>query len=529
MPTAADLNIETLLQLLLIVFAVALVAQRLRIPYTVALVVAGIIVALIPGIGNVQLTPDLILKVLLPILLFEGSYNVPIRRLRRDIAPVLLLAIPGVLLGTIVTGAIVHYALDLRWSVSLLFGALLAATDPVAVLAMFRELGAPKRLSILVEGESLLNDGTAFTLFQVLLVAVVAPAEFSVGHGIVQFVTTVLGALVIGGIIGYAGSLLLRAVDSFQVEITATVLAAYGAYLIADHFEFSGVIATVIVGLFFGNYGSTTSVSPGTVRALSSTWEFLGFVANSLIFLFIGIQLDPRRFFGVWWFIVIAFIAIQVGRAVVVWLLTPLVRGELKIPWRYRPAMFWGGLRGALSLALILSLPYQINSGASFPDRDLLQLVTFGVVGLSLLLQGLTMTPLIKVLGLAESRGLDREAEIESVRGRLIANEAATIHLGKQRERHEISELEYERFSRSYERQHQRLMRRLNELQQAEVADSESREEQDTERDRAQVEKEALHELYERGDISGNTYNALEEEIEERVRREGEVAEAEDR
>ncbi len=516
MPEAATPTVEILLGLLLITFVVAVIVQRVRLPYTVALVLTGLGLGFVPGIGAIQLTHGLILTVFLPVLLFEGAYNVPVRRLRRNFVPITLLAVPGVALGMGITAAIVHYVLGLSWPVALVFGALISATDPVAVLAMFRELGAPRRLGLIVEGESLFNDGTAFTLFQIVLAGIVT-GQFDLGQGVVQFVVTVVGALIVGSIIGYVGSLLLRTVDNYQIEITATVVAAYGSYIVADHLGVSGVIATVVTGLFFGNYGSTTGVSPRSVFALDSTWEFLGFVANSLIFLLIGIELDPRRFASIWWYVLIAFVAAMVARALVVYLLTPLVRGELRIPVKYRHALLWGGLRGALSLALALSLPLTIHNGSEpFPDRALVQLMTFGVVGISLLLQGLTMGPLIHWLGLTGDTAA--RDQIEVLRGRLVANEAALDQLGRQRERGLVRELEYERLYRSYQRQHDRLSRQLERLEDTASERPESPEEAGRPEERAaQAEKAAVQSLYDKGEISEETLDALESEIDRRL------------
>src|SRR6185437_2451173 len=264
-------TVEAFLVLLLIVFVVAALVQRVRLPYTVALVVVGFL-GLQPSFVHISLTPDLILLVFLPTLLFEGAYNVPTKRLWQNALPITLLAVPGVLLSMLVTGAIIHLALGLPWEIAFLFGALIASTDPIAVVSLFRSLGAPRRLRLLVEGESLFNDGAAITIFQIVLAAIVTGA-FSVAGGVGRFLLTVAGALLIGGVVGYVGSRLLRTIDSAQIQITATVVAAYGAYLLAETFTFSGAIAVVVTALFFGNYGASRGLSPSSVHALSATWE----------------------------------------------------------------------------------------------------------------------------------------------------------------------------------------------------------------------------------------------------------------
>lgn len=455
-------TVETVLVLLLVIFAIAVLVQRIRLPYTIALVLAGLL-GFQPGFRHIVLTPDLILVVFLPPLLFEGAYNVSARRLWHNVLPITLLAGPGVLLGMVVTAAIVHVLLGLPWAVALLFGALISSTDPIAVVSLFREVRAPHRLALLVEGESLFNDGAAITLFQIVLAAIVM-GTFNLGAGVLDFVVTVVGALVVGAVIGSAGSLLLRTVDMAQVQITATVLAAYGAYLVAEHLTFSGAIAVVVTGLLIGNYGSTRGVSPTSVHALSATWEFLGFVANSFIFLLIGIELDPATLARNWWPIVVAFAAAVVARTCAVYVLLPWLRGPHTIPWAYYPVVAWGGLRGAVSLALMLSIPFTLPNGQPFPDRNLLKILAFGVVGVSLVLQGLTMRPLIYRLGLAAANGAGNEAE--AARTRLLAVEGALLALSRAHDTGEVGGLQYERLRSAYELEHAQLERQVQQQQQ---------------------------------------------------------------
>ncbi len=465
MPTALHSTVEALLVLLLIVFAVAVIVQRIRLPYTVALVAVGL-VGFRPGFLHASLTPDLILLVFLPVLLFEGAYNVPARRLWQNALPVSLLAVPGVALGTLVTGVIVHLALGLSWGVALLFGALISSTDPIAVVTLFRELSVPRRLTLLMEGESLFNDGAAITLFQIILAAILT-GTVGVAEGIVHFLVTVAGALVVGGVIGYTGSRLLRAVDNAQIQITATVAAAYGAYLLADALTFSGAIAVVVASLFFGNYGSARGLRPQSIHAIGATWEFLAFVANSLVFLLIGISLDPLEIARNWWLIGGAFLATLVGRAVVVYLVMPLLRGPRAIPRTFLPVVLWGGLRGVVSLALALSIPLTLPNGAPFPERGALQTIAFGVVGASLLLQGLTMRPLIQRLGLAQSSAdeADQEGEADLLRARLAAVSGALLALSHEHDRGEIGLLQYQRLTSAYQAEQSELEERLRPLE----------------------------------------------------------------
>lgn len=449
--------VEVALLLLLVIFAVAVFVERVKLPYTIALLLAGLL-GFQRGFHEIHLTPDLILLVFLPALLFEGAYHVRARRLWENTLPIGLLAIPGVLITAAVTGAIVHLALGLPWGIALLFGALIAPTDPIAVISLFRSLGAPRRLTLIVEGESLFNDGASIVLFQVIL-AVIVTGVVDPWGGVARFLITLAGGFGVGALVGVVGSRLMRAVDNPQAQVTATVVAAYGAYLLADVLTFSGAIAVVVAGLIFGNYGSTSGVSPRTVFALGVTWNFLGFVANSMIFLLIGIELDPPTLARNWWLIVVAFAATLVGRAVAVYGLLPWLRGRQKLPWTYHPAVVWGGLRGAVSLALALSLPLTLASGAPFPGRGVLQTVAFGVVGASLLLQGLTMGRVVRALDLGSSAPTDTSLDL--VRSRLHAVEGALLALERERDQGEISGLEFERLSNAYEHDYAQLREQL--------------------------------------------------------------------
>ena len=453
-------TVETLLVLLLVIFVVALLARWARLPYTVALVVTGLL-GFQPGFRDIQLTPDLILTVFLPILLFESAYNVSARSLWRDIGPVTLLAVPGVLLGTLVTAALVYFLLGLDWAVALLFGALIASTDPIAVVALFRTLGAPRRLALLVEGESLFNDGAAITLFAIVLAAITT-GQASIAAGVGRFLVTVVGALIVGALIGTLGSRVLRWVDNTQIQLTTTVIAAYGAYLLAERLSVSGAIAVVVAGLLIGNYGATSGLRVRSVHALATTWEFLGFVANSLIFLLIGIALDPRQLATYAGPIAVAFLSTLLGRVVAVYGLMPLVRGKQAIPRPYRPVLVWGGLRGAVSLALVLSIPLTLPTGTPFPNRDLLQLMAFGVVGVSLLLQSLSMPPLLRRLGLSTPPAATDE--LATLHARLRVVEEALLALNHEHDQGHLASLPYERLAQSFRREQEELEEQLRAL-----------------------------------------------------------------
>lgn len=399
---SATVIVELLLLLLLAVSGVALVTSRWKIPYTVALVFAGFAIDLfhVPikeVAGNAQLlTPDVIFVLFLPALLFESSLNIEIAHLRQNFWPILLLAVVGVAAATGITGFAVHQFLGLPILTALLFGALISATDPIAVIALFRDLGVSKRLAVIVEGESLFNDGTAAVAFQLILAGILTN-RFDAVEGVRQFLVIAIGGALLGLIVGYAASKVTEQVDEPRIEITLTTIVAYGSYLLAEQLHVSGVIATVVAGLTIGNYGAHTGMSPRTRVAVWAFWEYLAFLVNSLVFLLIGIEVHVFQILESWSTILIAIGAVLLGRILVVYALS-LASGRLgePIPHRWNPVMVWGGLHGSVSIALALSLPQDL------PHRSTLLTLCFGVVAFSIVVQGLSMKPLLGWLGITE-------------------------------------------------------------------------------------------------------------------------------
>jgi CPA1 family monovalent cation:H+ antiporter len=421
--------IQFLLWMLIAASLIAVVSARLRIPYTVALVLGGIALGSI-HLATVQefirqkpewLTPDVGLVIFLPALLFEGSLKFQIRRLRENSVPILLLAIVGVIASTLITGYAVHWSLGFPLLVALLFGAITAATDPISVLAIFRSMTVSKRLSTIVEGESLFNDGTAAVLYTILLAAI-ATSHLSVWAGVRDFSVDVLGGVAVGLGMGYLFSKITERIDEPQIEITLTTILAYSSYLIAQWMHLSGVIATVAAGLMIGNFGARFGMSPRTRVALWSFWEYVSFAINSVLFLLIGLQVHVGELISDWRPILLTIAIVIFARMVAIYGLVPISnRFADKIPLRWQHLMVWGGLRGALSLALALSL------ARDFPYRNQILAMTFGVVAFTIVGQGLTIKPLIRALGL----GTAEEGEYSRVRVRQIAVSSALSELNR--------------------------------------------------------------------------------------------------
>jgi len=414
---------ETLvIGLLLIVSLVAIAVNRLRVPYTVALVLVGLILTTQQP-QELSLAPDLILALLVPPLVFEAAFHINLRDLQHNLPGILLLAVPGVIITTLIVGGLVSLLTPLALPLAMVFGALISATDPVAVVALFRALGAPKRLALLVEGESLFNDGTAIVVFNLVLAAALTGA-FHIGAGIADFLRVAAGGLVVGLASGWLIARIIARVDDYLIETTLTTVLAFGSYLLAERLHFSGVLAVVAAGLVNGNIGPQ-GMSPTTRIVLFNFWEYVAFLANSLVFLLIGLQVNVPVLLANWKLMLLAIAAVLVARSAVTyglgWISNRLTE---PIPWRWLHVVNWGGLRGAIALALALSLPVTLGS-----ERDLVQVMTFGVVLFTLLAQTITMKPLLRKLGIITRDPI--QIEYETRHARMMAFRSAAMHLDK--------------------------------------------------------------------------------------------------
>ena len=379
--------------LLLVAATVAITARRLRIPYSAGLVLAGFGLAFLPFALQTPLTRDLIFSVFLPPLIFEAALYIRWRELRRDLPLLLVLVTVGMMVSAALTAAGMHFLIGWEWPGAVLFGALIAATDPVSVIATFKEAGVHGRLRLLVEAESIFNDGTAAVAFSVALAIVTGGTwdSFTIAQTLLTSVSGGLfcGALVAGGVLVMAGR-----TEDHLVEIALTTIAAYGSFLLAEHFHLSGVLATMTAGIIIGNIGSPWALSAKGRVAVESFWEYVAFVVNSLIFILIGMHEAKQNFGGELLPVVAGITVVLAGRAAAIYPCCALL-GRFFTPVRMsqRHVLFWGGLRGALALALALGLPPEI------PHRNEIVTVAFAVVAFSIFVQGATTAPLLRRLG----------------------------------------------------------------------------------------------------------------------------------
>jgi len=387
------IKLDRFLIILLIASVVAILTRRFKVPYSVGLVFTGIILALFPLFSGLPFTKELIFNVFLPPLVFEAAIQISWKKLRKEFVLILILATLGVCLSAAVTALGMRYFADWAWISALLFGALIAATDPVSVIATFNEAGVHSRIRLLVEAESLLNDGTAAVAFAVVLATAVGSSPTISGIA-GTLALTVAGGVLCGALVAGAILLLAGRTEDNLVKFTLTTVTAYGSFLIAEHFHFSGVLATLTAGLLVGNLNLHRAGSDRSREAITAYWEYLGFLANSFIFIVIGVHVSLQNFKSALIPAILAIGLVLLGRAFAVYPCCALFgRSELRVQGKHQFVLFWGGLRGALALALAVGLP------AWVPNRGTIISVTFAVVAFSIFVQGLSMTPLLRRIG----------------------------------------------------------------------------------------------------------------------------------
>lgn len=431
-----EVAIEQNLKQFLLVLSVSLTVATLpqvfswfrHIPYTLLLVIAGLGLALV-DVRLVNLSPELILAIFLPPLLFEAAWNLKWSNLKQDFIPICLYAVIGVLISIAGVALGLNFVAGIPLTTALLVGASLSATDPVSVTALFRELGVDKRLTTLMEGESLFNDGMAVVAFSFLVALSLGKAQLGIQPVVVQLFTVVGVGLAVGGLIGFGISYLTQRFDLPLVEQSLTLVSAYGTYIIAEDLGGSGVIAVVTIGLILGNFGSRIGMNPRTRIIVSEFWEFLAFFVNSIVFLLIG---DQVRFVDLaenLTIIAVAIAGMVLARAIAVYglgfLSNRVANSNISLP--EQTILWWGGLRGSVSIAIALSVPSILS------EREDLINTVFGVVLFTLLVQGLTTKPLLEKLKLLGDQPL-RQQYLEFI-ARQTALKRVLEYLGKLEER----------------------------------------------------------------------------------------------
>jgi CPA1 family monovalent cation:H+ antiporter len=497
--------------LLLIAIVVLAVTRRLRLPFTVVLVLVGVGLSalaaaypqVLPALHDLEISSALIFYVFLPTLIFESAFNLDAQQLRENLGSVLVLAGPGLLLSTLIIGLIVRMATPIPFPAALLLGAILSATDPVAVVAVFRRLGAPQRLTVLVEGESLFNDATSLVLGRLLLGVMLAGAvsDRIIMQGAIDFVWAFVGGLGVGGLLGLLTGYTLGKVEDHFIEITLTTVLAYVSYLVAEEvLHVSGVTATIAAGLTIGGWGRM-KISYSVRDYLEHFWAYLAFLANALIFLMVGLRVELSALWATLGLLGWVVVALLASRAAVIYGLLPFVTRLPKaepITRAYQAVMFWGGLRGAIALAIVLSLP-------PFAYRDVFVALVMGAVLFTLLVQGLSIEPLVRRLGLDRPLVADRLARLE---GDYTAKHRALDRLPDLLASGLCSGVIVMRLQGQYEKQLDSIKAAIEDLHRTELVDD------DTQRMllalRALAEEKSLYvDMFDRGHLSERAFRQL--------------------
>jgi Na+/H+ antiporter len=413
--------------LLVAVAGLAVLARAIGLPYPILLVLGGCAIGFVPGVPTVQLNPDIVLLLFLPFLLYGAAFFSSLRDLRANVRPIGLLAIGLVIVTMVTVAAVAHFAIGLSWPVAFVLGAIVSPTDPVAAAEILRSLNAPRRIVTVIEGESLINDWTALVLYKFAVAAVVT-GSFWLPDAAGQFVLNGVGGVALGLVVGRIIREVRRRIADPQIGITISILSGYAAYLPAEELGLSGVIAAVTVGIYMGWYTPELTTAVQRIQG-QAVWELITFLVNAGLFLLVGLQLpsviDALSGRGAgelagWAALTAA--TVIVTRLVWVFVLASIAFAREDRPKSRRLAIVaWSGMRGSVSLAAALAIPLSTDAGQHFPDRDLVIFLTFAVIFGTLVLQGMTLKPLIRALGVED----DGEEEREEQKARIKASEAA--------------------------------------------------------------------------------------------------------
>ncbi len=430
------------LQLLLVLLSAAvlmLLAEPLRIPYPILLVLGGLGLGFAPGVPALTLPPDVVLVGILPPLLYLSAFNTGLRELRRNLRPISLLALGLVAATTVVVAAVAHAVIGLSWPAAFVLGAVVSPTDPIAATAIGRRLGVPRRPLAVIEGESLVNDGSALVLFKFAVAAVVT-GSFSLMHATASFVWTVVGGIAVGLAIGYVIRRVRRRLDNPPLEVMIAFLTGYVAFLPASAIGASGVLAVVTAGVYMGWHTPELTTVDTRLQG-EGFWTIFSFLLNALLFGLVGLQLHPilngltghsaRQLVG---YAALVAALVIVSRIVWVfpstylprWLFRRVRERDPSPPWQQPAFVAWSGMRGAVTLAAALAIPLRTHAGAAFSDRGLIVFLAFCVVLATLVVQGLSLPLVIRALGLEEDVQMERK---EEAKARVRGAEAALARL----------------------------------------------------------------------------------------------------
>ena len=504
------------------VVALLIAAQFLRVPYPILLVIGGLGLGAIPDIPTVELEPDLVLVILLPPILYAAAFFTPLRELRRNVGPISLLAVGLVLATMVVVALLAHHALGWDWAPAFVLGAIVSPTDPVAATSIARRLGVPGRIVTIVEGESLINDATALVAYKFAIAAVVT-GTFSLAEASGEFVVNAIGGIAVGVAIGFVVAAVRRRLDNPPVEITIALFTSYFAYLPAEELGVSGVLAAVTVGIYMGRLTSQLTTPTTRIQGIA-VWEILTFVLNSALFVLIGLQLptvlEALDENGAGELIADgALVAATVMAVRIAWVfpLTYAPRLLRKFreagpppPWQHTLLVAWTGMRGAVSLAAALAVPLTIDAGGPFPERDEIIFLAFSVILATLIIQGLTLPPLIHFLDVDDA---DEQLDREESKARLLAVKTALERLDELVTEEWVREDTVERVRRSYEYRQRRFASRFDDEADSDGYEERSEAYQRLIREVIDAQRVTLQALRDAGKINDEVMRRIEREL----------------
>jgi Na+/H+ antiporter len=515
-------SIQVVLVLLAAVAALAVLARKVRVPLPILLVIAGLILAFIPGVPRLRLKPEIVFLIFLPPLLYPAALFTPWRDFRANLRPILLLAVGLVLFTTVAVAWLAHrFIPELPLAAAFVLGAIISPTDAIAATAIAERLRVPRRIIAIVEGESLVNDATALVAYQFAVAAVIT-GSFSLAKASGQFVIVSIGGILLGLLVGWVSAWILQRLDDPPIQITVSLLAPFAAYLPAERMGISGVLAVVATGFYHG-WRSPEMVNARMRLRSAPVWEMIEFLLNGFIFIVIGLQLPEvlralsgRSMFNLFWHAAGFSVVVILIRIVWVFaatylprLIFPGIRRRDPYPsWRAVMVVAWTGMRGVVSLAAALALPATVQSGEAFPARELIVFLTFAVILATLVAQGLSLPPLIRALRLQE----DRTAEREESEARLKANHAALARLDEIAGSQQVDEDILQRLRIEYED-------RIGQLEQAEREESEpshhlfSREYERLSHEALQTERQVILKLRNESVINDQVLRRIQRDI----------------
>jgi monovalent cation/hydrogen antiporter len=512
------------LQLLAILLSAAgllLLADPLRIPYPILLVVGGLMLGFTPGVPDLVLPPDLVLIGILPPLLYSAAFNTGLRDLRRNLRPISFLALGLVTVTAVLVAAVAHYMIDLSWSAGFVLGAVVSPTDPLAATTIARRLGVPRRAVSIIEGESLVNDGTALVLYK-FAVAAVLTGSFSLAEAAGSFFWSVLGGIGVGLVIGRGIRFVRRRVFNPPLEVTIAFLTGYFVFLPASAIGASGVLAVVTAGVYMGWHTPELTTVETRLQG-EGFWAIFNFLLNALLFGLVGLQLQPilDQLHGYSWQALLGYAALTSAIVIVIrilygfpiayiprWVSPALRERDPAPPWQFVAFIAWAGMRGGVTLAAALAIPLTTDSGVPFPDRSLIIFLAFSVVLATLLVQGLSLPGVVRLLGLEEDDGDIRE----EAKARIHAVDAGLARLEELVDEDWVREDTAERVRAMYGFRRNRFTARLDASDDGEIEER-SLNYQRLRRELLDAERGAVHALRNQGRISEDVMNRVQRDL----------------